>query len=103
MFLYPARPTFLTISLIFVLLSLLFVSEVPCGVISKETPNDFTVWSSVRFRYEMQDGFNIKSYGKPPVVVDEDDTFLLGRFRIGLSGKLSEKIFFSAGIQHSEV
>jgi hypothetical protein len=91
-----------TVLVCFVLL-LLFVSEGHCGIISKKALEAFNVWSNVRLRYELQEGFNVKSYGKPPVVGNEDDTFLLGRLRLGLSGKLSGKILFSAGIQHSEV
>ncbi|RLB17643.1 MAG: hypothetical protein DRG63_03450 [Deltaproteobacteria bacterium] len=43
-----------------------------------------TFWTNVRFRYEYQDNFNMKPYGSPPVIGKTDDSFLLGRLRVGL-------------------
>lgn len=65
--------------------------------------NKLVFWSNIRFRYEIQNNFNLKSYGKNPVIGDEDDSFLLGRYRFAFKGKLFKNTFFSAGIQHSEV
>jgi hypothetical protein len=85
-----------------------FVFQTPCFAVakaqesSKKDPAKLKVWANVRFRYEAQDNFNLKSYGKHPVVGDEDDTFLLGRFRFGFKGNLYKNISYSIGVQHSE-
>lgn len=60
-------------------------------------------WANVRFRYEYQDNFNMKSYGDRPVIGESNDGFLLGRFRTGLDYNPFKNIHLALGIQHSEV
>ena len=74
-----------------------------CQTSKLEKDERLLFWSSVRFRYELQNNFNLKSYGSDPVVGEEDDAFLLGRLRLGVKGRLTDTISYSAGIQHSEV
>lgn len=93
----------------FTLLGFILVFQLPSVLAAKEAakskkdPDRINIWGSARFRYEGQDNFNLKSYGKHPVVGDEDDTFLLGRFRLGFKGQLYKNISYSIGMQHSEV
>ncbi len=58
-------------------------------------------WADLRFRYEYQHNFNIKSYGDKPVIGSKNDGFLLGRVRTGLKFNLSKNIILSLGVQHS--
>ena len=64
---------------------------------------DVEFWSNIRFRYEIQNNFNLKAYGEDPIAGEEDDKFLLGRFRAGFTYRPFENILLSAGIQHSDV
>lgn len=70
-----------------------------------ETKNNSKLlfWSILRFRYEYQNNFNIKSYGEDPVAGDEDDGFLIGRLRAGLRYAPFENLILSAGVEHSLV
>ncbi len=95
--------------LILFMFSILFLIQAPVSSMakavetSKKKPSKLTFWSNIRFRYEGQDNFNIKSYGDNALVGEEDDNFLLGRFRLGFKGNLYKNIFYSLGIQHAEV
>lgn len=95
--------------LVFFVGTLYFISQLVLGVdvahsntSGIEKGQKMVLWSNLRFRYELQDNFNLKSYGRAPVVGDRDDAFLLGRFRFGIKGDLLKKLSYSAGIQHSE-
>ncbi|MDY6825345.1 MAG: alginate export family protein [Thermodesulfobacteriota bacterium] len=67
-----------------------------------EKPAKLSAWGEIRFRSEAQDNFNLKSYGVPAKAGDTNDTFLLGRFRLGIKGNPLKNLFFSAGFQHAE-
>jgi len=60
-------------------------------------------WSVLRFRYEYQNNFNIKSYGDDPAVGEKDDGFLMGRLRAGFRYIPFKNLLLSLGIQHSVV
>ena len=68
-----------------------------------DTRGKLVFWSSLRFRYEMQDNFNIKSYGARPVAGKQDDSFLIGRLRLVFSYQPIEDLLVSIGMQHSMV
>jgi hypothetical protein len=55
----------------------------------------------VRYRFEYEDNFNQKFYGKNPPKGDSDDAFLLQRIRIGFVLKVHEHVLLSAGLQDS--
>lgn len=96
------RKIFLLFPNILAILGLIIFSQV--NSYSKSlAPGDAELWSNIRFRYEIQNNFNLKAYGGNPVVGEEDDNFLLGRFRAGFKYRPFESILLSAGIQHSDV
>lgn len=91
-----------------VTLFLLAVGYADCADLAKhtketETEKQLEFWANVRFRYEYQDNFNVKSYGNPPVVGASDDRFLLGRFRAGFHYYPHANVHISLGMQHSKV
>ncbi|MCX8012287.1 MAG: hypothetical protein N3A64_03960, partial [Desulfobacterota bacterium] len=48
--------------------------------------------TNIRFRYEYQDNFNQKFYGDNPKKGSSDDSFLLGRFQVGLDYQLDKNV-----------
>ena len=77
----------------------------PCmgAQMQADTSGKLVFWSSLRFRYEMQDNFNIKSYGARPIAGKQDDSFLIGRLRLGFSYQPLEDVLVSIGMQQSMV
>lgn len=69
---------------IFIFLVLFLSSGVLYAETSHQKLHSLKLGVNVRFRYEYQNNFNIKSYGKDPVVGEENDGFIIGRFRTGL-------------------
>ena len=60
-----------------------------------------TVHGEIRYRWEYDNHFNIKYYGKDPPKGQSDDGFLLQRVRFGLGYHLSRKVYLSLGFQDS--
>lgn len=65
--------------------------------------NTLAIWSSLRLRYEYQDGFNAMYYGDDPAAGDEPDDFLSGRVRAGLRYSPLGYLNFSLGLQYADV
>ncbi|RLB35212.1 MAG: hypothetical protein DRH12_16830 [Deltaproteobacteria bacterium] len=65
--------------------------------------NKLSFWGTLRFRYENQDNFNIKSYGQNPVAGRVDDAFTIGRLRAGFRYRPMNDLIISVGIQHALV
>ncbi len=74
-----------------------------CFGFTKRGEDRLVLWGSVRFRYEVQDNFNIRSYGEAPVAGESDDNFTLGRLRLGFRYSPVKNLILSAGIQHALV
>ena len=81
----------------------LSISEFCFGELITNKKHRLDLGLNVRFRYEYQNNFNIKSYGKDPVVGEQDDGFLIGRIRTGIDYYFSSKLHVSLWIQDSRV
>ena len=69
----------------------------------KTDENKLVFGADIRFRYEVMDDFNLKYYGEKPKQGKSDDSFLLGRFRLGLDYRPTEKIHMALWGQHAQV
>ena len=63
---------------------------------------DLSLWGSARLRFESQNNFNTKSYGDAPVGGQADDTFLLGRFQLGVKYDAGQHLSLSVGTQYCQ-
>ncbi len=76
----------------------------PTMVMAKSIYNNSLYFgTNIRFRYEYQNNFNIKSYSDHPVVGKADDSFLLGRFRTGIDYWYTKNLHLKLWLQDSRV